>query len=247
MFDTTRLLAWPAAIALLVLAACGGRSSAAPGPAVSTSGPPVRATGTIVYIQGNDLWTMSADSTHQLRLTHEKDQNFANTPAFSPDGSLIAYVLHIAPSGNSWGGAELRVMKADGSDDRTLVPAKGQGERSENPAWSADGKSVYYGHDLPIFDGGKYTGDTLSMDGVELATGATRTVVKNAIYPTTSRSGALAWVLFDPTTAAFRLQVGSSDGSNGRTILSNKDFQAVYSPRLSPDGHSLIFSGSGRT
>ncbi|MDE3077650.1 MAG: PD40 domain-containing protein, partial [Chloroflexota bacterium] len=215
--------------------------------AVSPSGPPVSAAGTIAFIQGNDLWTMTADGSHRVQLTHEKGQNYANNPAFSPDGSQIAYVEHIAPSGDNWGGAELHVMKADGSDERTLVPAKGQGERSENPAWSADGKAIYYGHDLPLFDGSKYTGDNLSMDAIEVATGARRTVVKNAMYPTTSRSGALAWVLFDPATAAYQLEVGSLDGSDAHAVLSNKDFQAVYNPRLSPDGKKLIFSGSGRT
>jgi len=236
-------LTWLAIALLVSLTACGASQDAASAP----PGPPAAGTGTIVLVRGNDLWTMTADGSHPVQLTHEGGENFANNPAFSPDGSQIAYALHIAPSGNNWGGAELHVMAVDGSGDRTLVPAKDKGERSENPAWSADGQAIYDAHDLPIFDGNKYTGDTLSIDRVNAATGRAQVVVKGAIFPTTSRSGGLAWVTYNVDTSAFQLQVGSADGSNARTILTDKDFQAIYSPRLSPDGKVLVFAGSGRT
>ena len=236
-------LAWLTTALFVSLTACGA-SQGAPSP---PPGPPAMGTGTIVLVRGNDLWTMTADGSHSVQLTHEGDQNFANNPAFSPDGSQIAYALHISPSGDNWGGAELHMMAVNGTSDRTLIAAKGKGERAENPAWSADGQAIYYAHDLPIFDANKYTGDTLSVDRVGVATGKGQVVVKGAIYPTTSRSGSLAWVTYDVNTSAFQLQVGAADGSNGHTVLTEKDFQGIYSPRLSPDGTTLVFAGSGRT
>ncbi|MGH2469056.1 MAG: TolB family protein, partial [Chloroflexota bacterium] len=191
----------------------------------------------MVVINGDNLWTVQADGSHAVQLTHETKGNFANNPAFSPDGTLIAYAYHIAPQGNSWGGAEVHVMKADGTDERTLVAAKAKGERAESPTWAPDGKSIYFAHDIPIIDkSNRYTGDTITIERVDLATGTRQTIVKNAIFPALSRSGLFVWVDYNVNDGSFKLEVGKPDGSGGRTLLTQKDFQGVYSPEVSPDG-----------
>jgi Tol biopolymer transport system component len=240
---TRRILAVTLA---LLLSACGG-GAAGPGQA-STAGPPAVVSGTMLIVRGDNVFSMSANGKQDVQLTHESNSNFANNPAFSPDGSLVAYTHHVSPQGNEWGGAELHLMQADGSGDKTLVTAKAKGERTENPAWTPDGKGIYFAHDIPTIDSSnRYTGDTLSIDRIDLAGGEPQTVVKDAIFPTVSASGALAWVNYNVSDSSFKLMVGALDGSQARPLLSDKDFQAVYSPALSPDGKTIVFSGSGRT
>jgi Tol biopolymer transport system component len=203
----------------------------------------------MAIVRGDNIFTVAPDGSNQVQLTQEANSNFANNPAFSPDGSQLAYVHHIAPTGNEWGGAELHVMKADGSDDKVLVPSKDKGERAENPSWAPDGKSIYFAHDVPIIDASnKYTGDKLTVEKVDLASGQRTIIVpQNGILPAASTTGQLVWVNYDPTTSNFQMMIGNADGSNGKPILSQKDFQAVLWPVVSPDGKTIAFSGSGRT
>lgn len=231
----------------LLLVSCGGsagQTSAQP----STAGPPATATGTLLIVKGDNIFSTSPDGKQETQLTHESNSNFANNPTYSPDGTLIAYTHHIAPQGNEWGGAELHVIQADSSGDKTLVNAKAKGERVENPTWTPDGKSIYYAHDVPTIDSSnRYTGDALSIERIEVATGEHQTVIKDAIYPTISKSGAFAWLVYSVSDGSFKLMTGSLDGSGAKQLLTEQDFQAVFSPELSPDGKTLAFAGSGRT
>lgn len=236
---------------MLALSACGGGGSTSIGPdgaVTRASGPPATAAGTMLVVKGDNIFSMDLSTKQDVQLTHESNSNFANNPAFSPDGMHIAYTLHVAPQGTEWGGAELHVMNTDGSGDRTLVPAKEKGERAETPAWTPDGKAVYFAHDVPTIDqSNRYTGDTLSIDRVDLLSGDRQVVVKDAIFPSIGRTGTLSWVIFNTSDSSFKLMVGALDGSQGRKLLSQSDFEAVYSPELAPDGKSIVFAGSGRT
>lgn len=67
----------------------------------------------------SEIFSMRPDGSDVVRLTHDTWLN--GTPAWSPDGALIAYAEgDNAPNG---GPSELiHLMKADGSDQRLLVP-----------------------------------------------------------------------------------------------------------------------------
>ncbi|MBV9120141.1 MAG: PD40 domain-containing protein, partial [Chloroflexi bacterium] len=182
----------------LILMGCSSGTSATNTGVPVTSGPPAAGIGTLLLVRGDNLFKVPAAGGQEEQLTHETNSNFANNPAYSPDGSQIAYTHHIAPTGDEWGGAELHVMQADGSGDKTIVPAKAKGERAESPAWTPDGKAIYFAHDIPIIDqSNRYTGDTLSVDKIELASGARQTVVKDAILPSISPAGTFVWVTYD--------------------------------------------------
>ena len=59
---------------------------------------------------------------------------------WSPDGTLIAYVRAGAAAGDA-----LYVADADGTNERELVPTRG-GMHLHWPAWSADGRYVYFSY-----------------------------------------------------------------------------------------------------
>jgi TolB protein len=87
-------------------------------------------TGTIVFDDGEDIWSISANGTGATRLTKNLWREFQ--AALSPDGRVIAYRAepHDLP--------ELWVMNADGSNQRQLVPDGGF------PDWSSDGSLLAY-------------------------------------------------------------------------------------------------------
>ena len=82
-----------------------------------------------------ELWLMNADGSGQHRLT--EDGGF---PAWSSDGSMIAY----APGGGASGKSGIAIMNPDGSGQRRL-PGTDYGEL---PSWSGDGKRICFSNNL---------------------------------------------------------------------------------------------------
>ncbi|MDP9202766.1 MAG: protein kinase [Gemmatimonadota bacterium] len=79
--------------------------------------------------RGNqEIYVMNADGTDQRRLTHDKAADFG--PAWSPDGSMIAFTSQRA------GGFDLFVMNADGTGQRRLTNLIDSGFGATEPAWS---------------------------------------------------------------------------------------------------------------
>jgi dipeptidyl aminopeptidase/acylaminoacyl peptidase len=76
-----------------------------------------------------------------------------SSPKFSPDGSRIAFMR-----GDQWGAdASIIVVRADGSDERVVMPA-GFSRRGTDFTWTPDGGSLLVNHDsrpltTPYFDG----------------------------------------------------------------------------------------------
>ena len=121
----------------------------------------------ITYNSNNsgDLYKILADGTNQITLSQEPTVDLG--PAWSPDGSQIAFTrLHPADCTNDCT-ANLFVMNADGSNIRQLTQGVGA---DLFPAWSPDGTKIAF---LTLQDG---PGDVyiVNADGsglVQLTTG----------------------------------------------------------------------------
>jgi hypothetical protein len=102
-------------------------------------------------------------------------------------------------------------------------------------------------HDVPQYNAaGQWQNDAITLEGLNLANGSRSVIMQNAQNPTTSASGALAWVSFTAGTLGFQVNF-TADGSTVRTLLTDKNCMQVSQPRLSPDGQWLAFSCSGAT
>ena len=172
------------------------------------------------------------------------DRTFSETPRWSPDGRLIAFV-RTGPPGDS-----LRVISADGEGERVLVQPTGDSSNARWPSWAPDGESIaFIGEGLTVVaaDG---TGARRIADAPDGAFGtawspdrrqiawregtAIKVVAADGGEPTVLRNAALNCALGTPS---FSGSVAWSDSqrllfagcSHGPTALTNLDLWSVRS------------------
>ena len=90
-----------------------------------------------------EIYRMAPDGSDQVNLTNDPGDDFE--PAFSPNGSQIAFVSNRGTDGE--GGQFIYVMNADGSDVRKLPTEDG----SRHPSWAPTGEAILYDNGNDIF------------------------------------------------------------------------------------------------
>lgn len=82
-----------------------------------------------------DIWVIAPDGSNPRRITGQVSGEHNLLPAWSPDGSKMAYQRSVR------GRAQVWVMSADGSGARSLTDL---GEAAGYPSWSPDGKRIAF-------------------------------------------------------------------------------------------------------
>ena len=85
--------------------------------------------GRILFVRGGDLFVTSADGRDVRRLVRNAEQ-----PAVTADGRRIAFVRD----------ESIWVMGRDGSGQKRIT----SGTRDWTPAWSPDGRTIYFGREI---------------------------------------------------------------------------------------------------
>jgi Tol biopolymer transport system component len=116
-----------------------------------------------------EVYVMNADGTGQRRVTDSRadDLGFAATePAWSPDGTRIAFTRTIRLTGNQPLDEEIYVMNADGTGLTRLThnPATGILSNDLSPAWSPDGSRIVFSSRRD----GRYGVHVMNADGTGL-------------------------------------------------------------------------------
>ena len=130
----------------------------------------------IVFVRGVDLasFTNAADDVYVLdvasgatrRLTQSPPGVFEAAPAWSPDGSQIAFV-RVTSATQFDGKASIHVINSDGTSEKLLLANKLFAHRSRaSLAWSSDGRTL-------AFETSSMLGCT-SISVLEIASGAIR-------------------------------------------------------------------------
>src|SRR5205823_5032167 len=110
--------------------------------AKAESGPPLMSG--YVFARDANLWLLSSDTKRQRKLTfYSPDDEYADTPAWSPDGKSIAYAYSPKTDLQSIPASDIWAINPDGSGARQLV-AHGANESLGDPAWSNDGRYLYF-------------------------------------------------------------------------------------------------------
>ena len=107
----------------------------------------------------NDVWIMNADGSDPVNLTQGRH---CASPAWSPDGTKIAYIyLDDYPHGKY--GGEIWLMDADGGNPQQLTDDSVDRIRL---SWSEDGSSIYYDAlGAPTDDGNLIDSFVMALDG----------------------------------------------------------------------------------
>jgi Tol biopolymer transport system component len=155
-----------AAAALLVALAAGAvtvgsglvRTERSDRPLPPPTGP--AANGLIAYESGGDIYVGDPATGETTAIVTGPEID--STPIFSPDGTRIAFQRGDVTD------SSILVVRADGSDQRVVVPVGFSG-RGLGFAWTPDGASVVVVHDSPPFRTPSFDGELSLFDAAGVA------------------------------------------------------------------------------
>jgi len=251
-----RFLALPAALALAAaVEACGGGGGGGDSDSSSEgtplpSAPPAVAAGGHGLLLPRDQRLLLRDMTDgkEYVLKRSPADVFYTYPRWSPDGARIAYALDIPFTGqpNQQWGSDIAISPTDGSTEQIVVKRPAAGFQVQGLAWSPDGSAVYAGILETTIKDGRFLGQTLRLERIDIATGAREPLIEDATNPTVARDGShIAYTTYGSATEPGGLWTARLDGTDRRLILPMTGrFAVILYPRFSPDSSTIAFSAA---
>ncbi len=116
----------------------------------------------IAFISDRDgadnLWIMGADGSNPTQVSKE-DFRLVHNPAWSPDGRFIAVRKHFTKR-RSLGAGEIWFYHRDGGDGLQVIEKRTNQKDINEPAFSPDGKYLYYSLDATPGENFQYNKDS---------------------------------------------------------------------------------------
>lgn len=207
---------------------------------------------------GDNIWVMRADGSDAYAVTNETFR-LLNSPAWSPDGNYIAARKHFTAR-RSLGAGEIWMYHRLGGDGVQLTERPNDQKDLGEPAFSPDGRYVYFSQDVTPGDVFEYSKDSVAgiyaVRRYDLQSGEIDTVLSGmggAIRPVPSPDGRyLAYVGrddFHSTLYLYDLSTGEQrkiDAELSRDMQETWAVHGVY-PQMgwTEDSHSLVFYAKG--
>ena len=192
----------------------------------------------------NEIWLMAADGSERRRLTEveppENDAAGSGGPAWSPDGTHIAFAAQLGTLDEDQRLTEIYVMRADGTDVRRLTTNESV---DGSPSWSPDGERI-------AFTRITEPGSASARSGIVVmdADGGKEVQLTQAELPSVDASPAwspdgteIAFTRAAPAAGSERPRVGiyavSPEGGEPRKLADD-----AFDSDWSPDGTQIAFT-----
>ncbi|MCI0581426.1 MAG: hypothetical protein L0227_00785, partial [Chloroflexi bacterium] len=209
----------------------------------------------------SEVWIMNRDGTGQTRLIEPTDEWLPSLPAWSPDGTKVAFVMGTRPerTGIPSDDLDIWLASADGTNQRLLVGGTGW---QWLPHWSPDGSWITYTVDgpggpgqgaglrAPFFGFGQVPGFgqppavSPDVDVWRIRADGTGTPERLTDDPADDRAGAYSpdgeHLLFDSTRAEGRMAIYVADADGGNPVRLTF-FGDDWGGAWSPDGTRIAF------
>ena len=208
---------------------------------------------------GDNLWIMNRDGSNPRAVTKESFR-LLNSPAWSPDGEYLVGRKHFTAQ-RSLGAGEMWLYHRTGGDGLQLTKKLNDQKDAGEPAFSPDGRYLYYSQDTTpgkIFEYNKdVNGQIFVIQRLDRRTGKTQAYVTGpggAIRPTPSPDGkTLAFVRRVRGKSVLHLMDLRSgeiwpvyDGLD-RDMQETWSIHGVYpSMAWTPDARSIVFWAAGK-
>ncbi len=208
---------------------------------------------------GDNLWIMNLDGSNAKAVSSEIFR-LLNSPAWSPDGNYLVGRKHYTGS-RSLGAGEVWMFHKTGGNGVQLTKRPNQQKDLGEPAFSPDGKYVYFSQDATPGKTFHYSKDSekgiYKIKRLELATGEIEVIISGkggAIRPTPSPDGKyLAFISrddFQSNLYLYNLKSGEEtkiyEGLE-RDMQETWAIHGVY-PTIAwlPDSESMVFWNNGK-
>ena len=208
---------------------------------------------------GDNIWVMDRDGSDPYAVS-EEDFRLLNSPVWSPDGEFIAARKHFT-SRRSLGAGEIWLFHRSGGSGLQLNERPNDQKDLGEPAFSPDGRYVYYSRDSTPGDTFQYSKDSngqiYTIHRIDRETGDNERFISGpggAIRPTPSPDG--KWLAF-VRRVRFQSTLFLHDIESGANIPIYDDLErdmqetwaihGVY-PGIAwtPDSASIVFWAKGK-
>lgn len=208
---------------------------------------------------GDNIWVMKADGSDAVAVTKETFR-LINSPAWSPDGDYIVARKHFTGS-RSLGAGEVWMYHKTGGDGIVLTERPNQQKDLGEPAFSPDGRYVYFSQDATPGKTFHYSKDSekgiYKIKRLDRETGEIDVIISGrggAIRPTPSPDGSkLAYISrvdFQSTLFIYDLKTGEQTAVYDKLDRDMQETWAIHGvyPTMAwtPDNKDIIFWAGGK-